>query len=273
MNKKGLFYLFFLLVSCTETIDFYIPNSDKKIIIDAVFTTHIRQQEVYVYYSTDYNDSLAPEKLSGASISLSDQENEYLFYEYSPGFYLSNENLALNTNVEYTLRVLINGTIYQAKSTAKNIGATIDSISIKVSIDTNLITQEIDTSLNLWMAKKENDFLGDYYISKYFINNVSQLNSVRDYILFNDQFINGQYLNLPIHQLNINKLRFGDSLRLELYGVEKAYSDYLSNILLQTDFKGGIFDTPSANVKGNFTNGALGYFSVSDVRTSSIKIK
>jgi hypothetical protein len=273
MNKKGLFYCFVLLVSCTETIDFYIPNSEKKIIIDAVFTTHIRQQEVYIYYSTDYNDTLAPEKLSGATILLSDQENEYLFYEYSPGFYLSNQNLALKTDKDYTLLVEIDGELYQAQSKAKNIGAPIDSISIKVSIDTNLITQEIDTSLNLWMARQENTNPGDYYISKYFINNVLQSSVVREYTLFNDQLINGQYFYLPLHQLNINKLQFGDSLRLELYGVEKAYSDYLSNILLQTDFKGGLFDTPSANVKGNFSNGSLGFFSVSDVRTSSIRIE
>lgn len=271
--RVGLFFLPLQFISCTETIDFFIPDSEKKIIIDATFSTHIRQQEVYIYCSTNYNDTIAPEKISGASILLSDQENEYLFYEKSPGFYLSNENLALKTGVDYTLHVMINGNVYQAASTAKKINNPIDSISIKLGIDTNLITQEIDTSLNLWMAQQENQVLGDFYASKYYINNVLQSNSIREYTLFDDQLINGQYIYLPIHQLNINSLRYGDSLRLELYNIDKQHYSYLTNILFQTDSKGGLFDTPSANVKGNFTNGALGFFSVSDVKTAQIKIE
>jgi len=61
------------------------------------------------------------------------------------------------------------------------------------------------------------------------------------------------------------KLKFypGDSLKFELLSTDKKYFDYFFEIALQ--YNNGINTTTPYTPKGNFNNGALGYFGIYSV--------
>lgn len=54
-------------------------------------------------------------------------------------------------------------------------------------------------------------------------------------------------------------------VRLQMLSISKQKYDFYMAILLETDFSGAGFAGPPANVPTNLSNGALGFFSVSDV--------
>lgn len=265
---KYAIYLIFLTLfvsSCTEEVNFDLNDSNPKITIDAFLTTKPAQQEIYISRSTSYFSGVASEKIRGASITLTGEGESYVFSEHAPGLYVSDVVLALQVSKTYTLSVNVDGDIYTATSYIKPLVYPLDTIVVAQLFDTIPIIHKIDSSYSLFIARQENPGVGDFYLGKYFINNRLQTDTIREYAWTDDVFIDGQYIVFPVYYIDQHAVHPGDSIRFELYSINKLYSDYLVSVLVQTDFKGGLFDGPSANVKGNFSNGALGFFMACDI--------
>lgn len=268
-----LLYTSFFYFSCQEKIEFPLKPAEPLLVVDAWFNTHAgRQQEVYLTLSESYYDEYVQVDVQGAQIVLKSNNQTFSFYEHFPGFYLSTENLSLQSGVDYELEIQWNGKTYRAISKAKDLKYPIDSIQLIPRIDTVPIIQEIDTVVSLWMHKKESETYGDYYLSKYYINQVLQTSNLRTYTIFGDFVSNGLYQSIPVHDIPLQSMFFADSVQLELYSIDRGFYEYIQAIFMQTDYKGSLFDVPSANAKGNFSGGALGYFLVSDVQKVSKQV-
>ncbi len=268
--KNYIYYLgiFSLLIlsSCEEVIDFELNEGNKKLIIDAQFTTEAKQHVVKISMSGSYYGKPIFEKVSGASVSISSDSTVYIFTEIEPGLYLSDSNAYGIQGKTYQLTVQYNGETYQSEATIKRINP-LQSVFTTQTFDTIPIINEIDSSHSLWIVVQEPKGQGDFYLGKYYINGILETDTVREYSWTDDSFIDGQFIVFPVYNIDHKKVKSGDIIKLELFSIEKSYSDYLFSILLQTDFKGGLFDGPAANVKGNISNGALGFFVASDVTT------
>jgi hypothetical protein len=53
------------------------------------------------------------------------------------------------------------------------------------------------------------------------------------------------------------------------YSVSPAYRDFLRSMLMETEWRGGVFDVERANVPTNLSAGAIGFFAVSTVVTDT----
>jgi hypothetical protein len=260
--------LMLLISSCEDVIDFELEGHEPILVIDAFLSTEGTQQFIKISESIPYLNDGGYNKVSGASVIVSDALTDYIFTEQEPGIYASPNPLTLSSETEYTLRVTYNATTYTATSKAKDIGSPLDTIAVWQEFDTIPILNEVDSSYSLYIARQETPGIGDFYLGKYYINGVLETDTVREMGWTDDIFFDGQYVVFPVYQIDHKKLTSGDTVKLDMFTITRQYNDYLLFILFQTDFKGGLFDTPSANVKGNFDNGAVGYFIVCDVTSS-----
>lgn len=86
-----------------------------------------------------------------------------------------------------------------------------------------------------------------------------------------DEFINGNYIrDLSTHFIAEDEM-IGDSMKvtLEMQSITAEYYEYLTGLLLETVWKGTPWDGPPANVPGNISNGARGFFKAADIKRKS----
>lgn len=268
--KRIVYILLFipLLQSCTEVIDFDLNDEQARIVIDAVLTDEVKQHQVRLTKSTSfYFNEIAP-TVSGADVSISGGGEVFQFTESAtePGLYLSAANAQGKIGVIYTLNVFAENETYTAIDTLRGVSE-IDTVFAFPQIDT-LFT--LDTSYTIIMFGQEKPGRGDHYMWNYYVNDTLRSPELRDKNFGNDDFVDGSNPvdGFPVFTgINFEDIEVGDRVRLEMLSVGEDYLDYAFELFLQTDFRGGFFDGPPANIRTNLSNGALGYF-----RTSAVVI-
>lgn len=109
---------------------------------------------------------------------------------------------------------------------------------------------------------------GDYYLYRIYLNDSLLTDSLPELPFVSDEFVNGNY----IHDFTIYRIREEDvknpfaRIRVELYSIPASYYEFITAVLLETEWRGSPWDGPPANAAGNISNGGLGYFVASDVR-------
>jgi hypothetical protein len=74
------------------------------------------------------------------------------------------------------------------------------------------------------------------------------------------------YVSLAVLSVKEEKLKAGDTLSLEIRSISKEMFDFYNTIFNQTNLSGNPFaGAPPANVAGNLSQGAWGFFQISDL--------
>ena len=98
MRKLSIIFLGFLLFSCEQVIQVDLNSSNPAIVIEANISSSPRETLVSITESTDFYNPNTYNAVSGADISVSDnQGNNFPFEEISPGKY-ANHNLSTFPN-------------------------------------------------------------------------------------------------------------------------------------------------------------------------------
>lgn len=113
----------------------------------------------------------------------------------------------------------------------------------------------------------------NYYLFKFYSNDTllnRAANTRGDMISFADNSqLNGQIEGLELP----NTYAPGAEAKLEVVGLTAEAWRYWSDVSKQIYNDGGMFSNPPANIKGNFSNGALGFFQVSQVFADSVIVR
>jgi len=112
---------------------------------------------------------------------------------------------------------------------------------------------------------------GDYYIFKMLINGEYFTGSIEDWFFTDDTAVNGSYIGDA--EFFTFYAESGDTITFEMFSMTEEIYDNLQATLLETAFRGGLFDGAPANVPSNVDNGAVGAFIVSDVERKSLVIE
>lgn len=248
-----------VLPGCEKVIDLDLRESDRRIVIESQINT---EGLCYAKVSrvNNYNDNNVFPEISGATVLLSDDlGTEILFAEISPGLYLP-DSFAAVPGRTYTLSVTVDGEVYTSKSTTP-FPVNIDSLSTRKElffVDADLVTicHFVDPA----------EFT-NYYRYVYTINNVTG----NDYILDTDELYNGQAVNTRLFSFGIEP-DVGDSITIELWGLDRASHDYFLTLETAIDGASGQQAAP-ANPISRFTNGAMGYFCAYTVSRASIIVE
>lgn len=171
----------------------------------------------------------------------------------------------------YSMRVTLNGKVYTASS-----------------IMPRLYRPAID-SFQVIERRGEGFFRDGYYVKAY-ARVFNDANSFYFYKFYrNDSLLNlpdstnpnprifvsdNSQINQAINGLEIPFVyKKNDRVKVEIYSITREAYNFYQDAINQIFTDGGMFGTPPANVKGNITGGALGFFQVSGYFSDTTTIR
>lgn len=257
--------LFF--IGCTEPIDIELNDQDaQRLVVEAWLTDQPMAHEVKLSLTTSYFADEDPPKVENAVVMLNDGQNDIQLNHAGEGIYQTEDNFAGVPNTTYTLSIEWDGDVYEATS---NLVPTMQIDSIAAEEYTGPFAEEDESVILLWA--QENGETENYYLLKTYVNGELEGDSLRNWNWTDDFGFNGSYL--PGIEVEFIVAEPGDTIGYEILSISEADYDFFWALLLETDFRGGPFDSPPSNLPTNFSNGALGLFSCNAVSRKEIVLE
>ncbi len=270
MKKNNYILIVFLLVtvtwSCTEEIDLKLKSTAPRLVVEGVITTDTMFQYVRLSKSGDFFANEVMPGVSGAKVILSDGERflELKETEGNTGYYVTSSLFYGIPGRTYTLTIEgvdidNDGTkeTYKAESYMNPV-ADVDSISVVY-----------EESLKFWKvllyAYEPPGLKINYYMFSLIVNDTLYTDQLTEVTSFDDRFINGEYANgVWVHSFYEEDENFplveGDTITLRMSGITEDFYNYIIALQEETRENIPLFSGPPANLPGNISNGALGYF-------------
>ena len=249
--KRLLFSLTILLFcSCEKVIDLKLQETDIKYVVEGVITNEPGVCKVTLTQSKPFYENNQFPGISGAVVTVKDNDLEFSLPETQPGVYESNLVKGTPGHI-YQLSVTINGYVFTASS----------KMPLPVLLDTLYISNGPFGEFK-FATVGYNDPFGIHNSYRF----VQYLNGVKDPAIFwqNDEFTDGQAVLIQL-DTGIDKkddarnIKSGDTVTIEMLGIDEAVYKYWYSLHFNGG-DGGNIATP-ANPVTNVSGGALGYFS------------
>ncbi len=277
MYKKASVFLFMiiLLAACTERIDVDIAPGYTRLVVEGNITTDAMHHCVKLSKSGDYLIDQSTPKVNFATVFVvSDRDTFYYEPQAEDGLYASQNAFKGIPGKSYQLHIEnldidedgIAET-YQAESMMPN-PMVIDSITLGYNVRIEV------WFINLWATDPPED---NWYIFKSGINGVILRDTITEWQLQNDDLVlNGKTAGMFAQTIgagNSQNADINDTILLELASVEQAYFQFSNNLRSESFGSNPLFGGPPANVLGNISNGALGYFSTQAITRSTTVVR
>lgn len=247
--------------SCTERIDIELDETYTRLVVEGSVTTDTAKHTVKLTETTSYYYAEKAPGVSAAEVSISDGDTTIYFKETEKGVYTSEHEFAGIPGKTYKLNIVlstpVNGqTLYTAESKLNSIG-TIDSVSIEY------LDRWEAWEIQLWAWDPPTTDFYKFDIVKNGVLVTDTINEpfVVDDILYNGNFTNGIGIGYLQEEYADEILKKGDTVTVIMSSISEEYFDYLWSIQDETSFNSPLFSGPPANIQGNISNGAVGFFS------------
>lgn len=255
--------IIFILSSCKEDIVVKLKDSEPRIFIEGFVTYGNGPFQVKVRKTNDFQDNNPYKGISNAFVIIKDDQGQLdTLKEVAEGIY-ETQRLQGIDNRTYSLQVQTNGTSYEASC----------FMPAYHGYDT-LFYEYLEESTSVQEAGyyvstigHEPPGLGNYYRINVYKND-SLFDGPADYFISDDAFIDG---NIIYNKLFFFKFEKGDTAKVELQNISGPHYFYLLSLVKQLN-TGGPFAPPSDNVKGNISNGALGFFGAYSAYSDTVHI-
>ncbi len=251
-------------ISCTERIDIQLDSSYKRLVVDGSITTDTLAHTVRLSSTSSYFYNEPAPMVAGAQLSISDGTHTYILKEDSAGIYRTEPTVFGVGGNTYTLNIKLAGAIgghadYSAVSTLYPINP-LDSVG--------LLFHPEWSKKGIWEVKcyvQEPPTI-DFYRFLVSRNRVLLTDSLNEWFVTDDKFFNGSYTNgatvAYLSQGSANEgLNKGDKVTVEVNSIGKEYANFLWEAQAELRGSNPLFSGPPSNVKGNISNGAVGFFS------------
>ncbi len=272
-------YIFILLTmltvfsSCQEEVRLELKNQEIIPVIEAIWTDRPALNKVEVTYTRDYYDTLDNRIEKEAQVFIINLENgnqlPFRFVERL-GYYLPLNNVAAEVGKSYRLEVWIGDQYYYSEGQVLE-PPTLDSLVY--SFEPGRVFREEGYYVRMYGRipfQENNNYRGKV------VRNDTLLNRRGDYLLFDDTFGGGILEN----GFELGGFRFeeNDRVRVEIYRMERAPYDYLTQLVNLLFNDGGLFspppENPSTNIKTELGQGKVaGYFMPASVVSATVQIR
>lgn len=266
--KHLIFYIVVLsiVIGCTEELDIdYLGDSEGTLVVDGNLTTDTTAHTVYLHRAIDYRDTvLFPE--TDAIVTISDEDNRYSLTEIEPGKYQTDSSVYGEWNTWYTLHIeLSNGTTYEGSDYLNSISV-IDSIEIRKE---KYLFME-DSMHLVYFYGQEDPTPNQYYRWDLYINDTLWSDTLKNVVFAEDANVNGNYIqDFDVYWLEDDAFKTDTAeVTLVMSSVSEEYYNFIEAVMMETEWRGGIFDPTPANVPTNI-EGASGFFRASAVTRKS----
>ncbi len=266
-----------LAYACTEKMDIQLDETYTRLVVEGRLSTDTTVHSVRLTKSSSYFYNQAPPVVSNAIVSISDgittidlleNPSKPGLYETAPGVYgkIGSTYKLLIKNVDINNDGVLEQ--YEASSTIYPINQ-VDSIATKYYTD-----------FESWEVKcyVQDPPTEDYYLFNIYKNNVLMTDTLSEPLVVDDKLYNGNYTNgIGVGYLRDRKSGeravVGDSICLEIWRIDKEFFRFITEFQDAVRKQTPLFSGPPANVKGNVSNGAIGYFTAYSISRAYTKIK
>ncbi len=279
---KYLYNILFLLIliivinsSCTERIDIRLDDSTVKLVVEGSITTERKSHKVFLSTTSGYFYNQKPESVQGATVSISDGVNNYNLTETGPGVYQTAQFVRGSEGVTYTLNVKLNSQVggYTDFTASSKILPVASPDSVKLLYHPEWSSSGLWEVMCYFQDPPTNDFYR-FLVSK---NGTLVSDTLDEWVVTDDRFFNGYYVNGATvayldQGINEERLTSGDIVVVEINNLSEEYASFIWDS--QSEIRGSypLFSGPPANVKGNISNGAIGFFSAHAVRRALVSV-
>lgn len=257
--------------SCTEKINLDLGSTYTRLVVDGAITSDTMAHVVKLTTTTDfYYDRPAP-GVKGADVTITDGTNIYVLQEdtLNPGTYKTLPDVYGEPGKTYTLKIhlkeAINGNSdYQASCTMQPVNP-IDSITLVYRANWKI--WEIDCyALDPPRV--------DFYMFNTYKNGIKLTDTINKVGITDDRLFNGSYTNgAAVGFLRTEIAREdphpGDTITVQIAGITREYYYFIYDVQIESGYKNPLISGPPANIKGNVSNGAIGFFAAYSTKYAS----
>lgn len=246
-----------LILGCEELIEVDLNASDPKVVIVADLNNQGGTQEIMVSRTVNFDEDRSYDPVKDALVYLRSQNGRiYDFDQQQDGRY-TRSSLPLEVGESYSLEVIVDEQQYSAQSV----------MTQYVEIDSLGLTKEnIFNDTYYFVNLKFQDPKGEenYYRYTVSLNGAPFVFSS----VFSDKFNDGNQVTHQVGPPGDTELKPGDELRIRRSTVSKNIYQYWSEFQMTNPGSAA-----PGNPTSNINNGALGYFSVSNVREYNVTVE
>ncbi len=277
----GLLILLFLVgQSCQEIVDLGPSELPPRLVVDGQITNEWRRHELHLTVSGDYDQNGDYKPATDAVVYLSDGQQTIYYAETEPGRYLT-DSLQGVPGRSYTLTIQWQGTTYTATDSMGAVPEAFEPVSFTSELgfrqfeyrrhqfgfahpnQWQLIVHRADTST---APPVEEPYYGQQ------VGQVILPPGDTRFTFFTHTNIEVSGL-MNFEDAHFYGFRPGRWVTQKRFSLSVAYYDYLRGVFLETEWRESLFAGTPANPRGNVSQGALGFFSASAVRTERFRLE
>lgn len=276
MNKLLYIAIILSLTSCfKDRIDIDLNEENQKVVITAWITDLDERQFVTVGKTVNYLGPISQEFVSGADVRLTTSSSEFILEESDSGKYYLSSDWTAEIGASYTLTVDVEGQLYSATHIMRACPEleNVDYLEYDLEdFEDEEIVLDSSHVYGTTFSFQETQGEGDAYYAIDFLKGTTEGDSLFNGGFANDDFVDGEYFE-EIELSEIDRLyEIGDTAVIRFFSIGDESAQFLVDIESEI-FRGSPFDPPPANVRTNFTGGAVGYFIISGAQTQEIIIE
>lgn len=274
-----LFILILIQTSCIEEIEWEgSETSSGSLVVEGLLTDVEQEHIVKLSRTLPVVGVKNPEMVSGAQITISDGTTAFELMEKEPGIYSTNENVKGEVGKRYTLHIQLDGEEYFASDSMVT-APHIEPIEYETSTfndDFYMFTMRgnfgYPEPYKYRMIYKIPENAAAHYpqgweAPEWYIRRISENNLVS---LDSNYFIHDavEPAALLIYgEHNFNGILKGSIFTEYFYSMSDDYYTFIRAMMSETEWRGvGVVGSIPADVPGNISNGAFGFFAVSSFR-------
>ena len=262
---SGVVIFLLLYTGCTERIDLKLNNTAPRLVVEGSVTTDTMIHFVRLSLSGDFFTNERMPAVTGAKVSISDGIELIPLKESAaaPGFYITPTNYHGIPGRTYSLKIenvdINNDGVKESYTAESHLNPVTPIDSVKL---------EYEDTFELWkvlLYANEPANTTNFYMFNLIINDTVYTDQMTEVTIADDRFINGSYANgVWVHSIYDDdesiSLTPGDTITLIMSSISEEFYNYIVALQTETRISVPLFSGPPANLPGNISNGALGFF-------------
>ena len=259
--------LLLALQSCVKQTTWPVKDvTPPKIVVDALLTDEVKQHQVVLTYAVPQLNQV-PQPVSGAGVIVSNEDSIWTLTEHpaNSGIYLTPSAFFAKPDKNYTLLISLDNTIYTAK--AKMVPGSFFQEARYAKNESNGLYY-VDWVANAFSAAGA--AMWELKIDWSMVSGYQHLDSLENHarmLFYTLPTLDVSEVFAP--QMESIYFPAGAVITGRRYSLTPEHAGFIREMMLETNWTGGLFNVASANVASNISNGALGFFGVCAVNELS----
>ncbi len=270
MRKAGYIPCLLIMLSCRETIEWKLPDAPPRLVVQGEITNEFKQHFIALTKTQEYYDQNEPAPVTGASVVVSDGQTSYemieLYPDYLPGLYLSEVSFQGVPGLTYQLSISLQDELDGERNytSEMQLMPVFEVENLQYTLhdppQTSIFNYESRVYFSVEM-QNEPPGEGDFYLLKVIKNGTLLTDELETSLVWDDKWFEGKTEIQTGDFGFFEPINAGDTLVLEVRSIDQDYYDFVNNVKLEVASKDpfGFVGSP-ANIEGNISNGAMGYF-------------